>query len=113
MRSQALVSSVLAPSRVRGRRLGPLPARFSTPSHEQDCLASLSRLFRRLFLEKLVAAHTAGQLQFFSTSRRDFVPWRFSAAGRYSARLDRRRRRLKTCTEPDIGLSNSSILQAS
>jgi putative transposase/transposase-like zinc-binding protein len=25
----------------------------------------LSRLFRRLFLEKLVAAHTAGQLQFF------------------------------------------------
>src|SRR5262249_29660471 len=34
----------------------------------------LSRLFCRLFLEKLVAAHTAGQLQFFSPSRRDFVP---------------------------------------
>ena len=27
----------------------------------------LSRLFRRLFLDKLVAAHQAGQLQFFGT----------------------------------------------
>jgi hypothetical protein len=26
---------------------------------------ALSRLFRRLFLEKLVAAHAAGELQFF------------------------------------------------
>ena len=30
----------------------------------------LSRLFRRLFLEKLTAAHDAGRLQFFGDSRR-------------------------------------------
>jgi hypothetical protein len=31
-------------------------------------------------------------------SRRDFVPWRFSAAGRRSGWLDHRCRRLKPCT---------------
>jgi len=33
---------------------------------------------------------------------RDFVPWRFSNAGRISARLAHQRRRPKTCTEPDF-----------
>ena len=36
-----------------------------------------------------------------TTSRRDFVPWRFSAAGRRSAWLDRRCRQPKTCTNAD------------
>ena len=36
-----------------------------------------------------------------ATSRRDFVPWRFSAAGRRSAWLDHRCRRPKTCTDAD------------
>jgi hypothetical protein len=30
------------------------------------------------------------------------VPWRFSDAGYRSAWLDRRRRRPKTCTKPEI-----------
>jgi len=33
---------------------------------------------------------------------RDFVPWRFSDAGRRSVGLGRRSRRPKTCTEPDL-----------
>src|SRR5216683_3069881 len=37
-----------------------------------------------------------------TTSRRDFVHWRFSAAGRISAWKVLRRRRLKTCTEAVI-----------
>ena len=37
--------------------------------------------------------------------RRDFVPWRFSAAGRHGAPLDRHHRRLKTCTRADIGFT--------
>jgi hypothetical protein len=37
-----------------------------------------------------------------TTRCRDFVPWRFSAAGRWSAWLDRRCRRPKTCTEGDL-----------
>jgi hypothetical protein len=36
-----------------------------------------------------------------TTSRRDFVSWRLSAAGRWSTWLDRRCRRLKTCTTAD------------
>ena len=36
-----------------------------------------------------------------TTSRRDFVPWRFSDAGRRSASLDHRCRRPKTCTTAD------------
>ena len=34
---------------------------------------------------------------------RDFVPWRFSNAGRISARLAHQRRRPKTCTIGDVG----------
>jgi len=34
---------------------------------------------------------------------RDFVPWRFSDAGRRSVGLGRRSRRPKTCTVADIG----------
>ena len=34
-----------------------------------------------------------------TTRRRDFVPWRFSTAGRQSAGLDHRFRRSKTCTK--------------
>src|SRR6478736_3394166 len=33
---------------------------------------------------------------------RDFVPWRFSDAGHRSAWLDRRCRRPKTCTKPEV-----------
>jgi hypothetical protein len=36
-----------------------------------------------------------------TTRCRDFVPWRFSAAGRWSAWLDPRYRRPKTCTTAD------------
>ena len=36
-----------------------------------------------------------------TTRRRDFVPWRFSTAGRQSAGLDHRFRRSKTCTLAD------------
>jgi hypothetical protein len=36
------------------------------PSSELFPLGALSRLFRRLLLDKLAAAHTAGELQFFS-----------------------------------------------
>ena len=43
----------------RWQTVAVVPARFFLP------VRVLSRLFRRLFLEKLVAAHAAGQLQFF------------------------------------------------
>jgi hypothetical protein len=36
---------------------------------------------------------------------RDFVPWRFSNAGRISARLAHQRRRPKTCTNAEVGAS--------
>ena len=36
-----------------------------------------------------------------TTTRRDFVPWRFSAAGHRSAGKGRPRRRLKPCTGTD------------
>ena len=39
----------------------------------------LSRLFRRLFLEKLAAAHRAGQLQYFATRARLADPQAFAA----------------------------------
>jgi len=37
-----------------------------------------------------------------TTRRRDFVPWRFSTAGRQSTGLDHRCRRSKTCTKARI-----------
>jgi hypothetical protein len=42
-----------------GGVIGGSPPRFLLP------VQVLSQLFRRLFLEKLVAAHRAGKLQFF------------------------------------------------
>jgi hypothetical protein len=36
------------------------------------------------------------------SARHAEAPWRFSVAGRRSARSDHRCRRLKTCTKPDI-----------
>jgi len=39
-----------------------------------------------------------------TTRRRDFVPWRFSTAGRQSAGLDHRFRRSKTCTKREVAL---------
>jgi hypothetical protein len=46
-----------------------------------------------------IAEHAARPTERIS---RDFVPWRFSDAGRRSARLDRCCRRPKTCTAADI-----------
>jgi hypothetical protein len=44
---------------------------------------------------------------------RDFVPWRFSDAGRRSAWLDRRCRRPKTCTIPDsCTAANSTVIRS-
>jgi len=51
----------------------------------------LSRLFRRLFLEKLAAAHDAGKLRFFGTHARLVEPAAFTAylaPLRYSATVD-------------------------
>src|SRR5262245_51878347 len=46
-----------------------------------------------------------------TTSRRDFVPWRFSAAGRRSAWLDRHHRRPKTCTGTDSCTATCDVHQ--
>ena len=49
-----------------------------------------------------------------TTSRRDFVPWRFSHAGQRSVRSERRCRRPKTCTQADSCTAqcrNSAILR--
>ncbi len=48
----------------------------------------LSRLFRRLFLQKLVAAHQAGQLHFFSASAKLEDPQTFAAYLAPLAKLD-------------------------
>ena len=56
-------------------------------------------------LHSLVAAPPSCGIAFPLTSRRDFVPWRFSAAGRRSVWRDHRCRRLKTCTKLESTLS--------
>jgi len=44
---------------------------------------------------------------------RDFVPWRFSDAGRRSARIASSSRRPKTCTNWDLGVPEREVRFAS
>jgi hypothetical protein len=69
-----------------------------------DCGVFASRHHRRGPLAAQIPIAEPAARPTERTSR-DFVPWRFSDAGRQSAWLGRGCRRPKTCTEPDVPIA--------
>jgi hypothetical protein len=85
------ILAFLAPSRSAQTRRHASPCAIAPP------LAARSHSRGTLAAQIPIAEPAARPTE---RTSRDFVPWRFSDAGRRSAWLDRRFRRPKTCTKP-------------
>jgi hypothetical protein len=94
------ILAFLAPRRSAQTRQHASPCAIAPPlaarSHSRGTFAARSHS-RGTFAAQIPIAEPAARPT--ERTSRDFVPWRFSDAGRRSAWLDRRCRRPKTCTK--------------